>query len=47
MVLFLVFCMLVLSDCVSVGVWFHVVVLGSFLSQLWGATLLVLVGDEV
>jgi len=45
--LFLVSFLLVVSDCVPVGMWFCVVVLGRYRLQLWGAALLLLVGDGV
>jgi len=40
-------CILVVSDCVLVSVCFHVVVLCGYRLPLWGAALLVLVGDVV
>jgi len=40
-------CILVLSVCVLVGVCFCVVVLGGYRLLLWGAALLILVGDGV
>jgi len=41
-------CIVVLSNCVLVGVCFHVVVLGGYRPPpLWGAALLILVGDGV
>jgi len=40
-------CILVVSDCVLVSVCFRVVVLGGYRLPLWGAALLILVGDGV